>query len=188
MKRSLLLFVMLSLITIAAPVRGVAQEADWVFTIPLQISSLSSDITEGAAICYVDDEVIDAECASQGLPSQLSNTIQGGMISADQPHTQEFDGLAAAAGQFVGYNTFSLDADGNSPPNITVRVWAHPTASETQKTVTSHWACVLGLKVVGASDFLSVHPDVLAGDFFDVLSARDGTTLQGFAGGALSGG
>lgn len=190
MNRVLLALGALSLIALTAPVQGVAQ-TDWAITVPLEVTSLSSDVTAGAVVCYVtsDDDAAGALTKANDLPRLLSETEAGGLVSPGQP-IAEFAGIQVAGGEFVGYTTFPLDAEGNGPASVTVSIIAPSTATDAQKGLARNYVCALGLRVApGGNEWFSVVPEkAQASGFADALAPQEGTNVSGVKIGALPGG
>ena len=98
----------------------------------------------------------------------------------------EWVGIEIGQGDFVGYNTFPIDASGSGPASVTVEVLAPTTAAEDLKVSARYWGCALGLWIPGANDWFPTIPALRSEDFPNASLAADGTTPLGWYSGTLT--
>jgi len=179
--RKIILATVLTLLT--AP-QVLTAQGDWTFQVPLSLTNVTADVTMGGVLCLVFQNNLDAMDAVPHVGSLTSG--ENGAQPGEAPSA--WDGIDIPAGDFVGYNTFAIDASGNGPASVIVEVVAPEFVSSSLKISAKNWACALAFKIntSGGPGWFAVHPEFFAEDAPEATATADGTTLRGWIGGTIN--
>lgn len=170
----------IALMLLSAP-HSLAAQADWTFQVPLSLSNITSDVTEGAVLCVVGQtSAINGEGTAQ-----LVRSLDGGETLAQPGEAaSEWESITVTDGVFPGYNTFAIDGSGNGPASVTVEVVAAESVSSVLRVTARFWGCALALRVQGG--WFSVHPELFNGESPQSTQIVEGSTFQGWVGGEIN--
>ncbi len=131
-------------------------QADWTLNVPLNLTRIPSDVQQGAVICVVGPEVATSENSDQ-LPRGL-NDVQAQFGSMPGDAIPEWPGIGVQDGNFLGFQTFNLDASGNSPSSVRVEIVAPESVAPSLRGAADTWVCTLALYFESA--WSSTHPQL----------------------------